>query len=44
MKALFLTSSINTNVEDEFGNKTPKKKKNKNHILDNFKKYINVTG
>ena len=40
MKALFLTSSINTNVEDEFGNKTPIKFENKNHILDNFKKYI----
>lgn len=41
MKALFLTSSINTNKEDEFGNKTPIKFENKNHILDNFKKYIN---
>lgn len=40
MKALFLTSSINTNVEDEFGNKTPIKFENKNHILDDFKKYI----
>lgn len=41
MRALFLTSSINTNKEDEFGNKTPIKFENKNHILDNFKKYIN---
>lgn len=41
MKALFLTSSINTNIEDENGNKIPIKFENKNHILDNFKKVIN---
>lgn len=41
MKTLFLTSSINTNIEDEDGNKIPIKFENKNHILDNFKTYIN---
>ncbi len=40
MKALFLTSSINTNKEDGFGNKIPIEFENKNRILDNFKKYI----
>ena len=40
MKALFLTSSLNTNIEDENGNKIPIRFENKNNILDNFKKYI----
>ena len=41
MKALFLTSSLETNYKDEFGNRIPKAMENKNKILDNFKKYIN---
>lgn len=41
MKALFLTSSLETNYKDEFGNRIPKAMENKNRILDNFKKYIN---
>ena len=40
MRALFLTSSINTYVKDKFGCKTPMKFENKNYILDNFKTYI----
>ncbi len=40
MKALFLTSSLSTNIKDENNNKIPIKFENTNMILDNFKKYI----
>ena len=41
MKALFLTSSLETNYKDEFGNRIAQPIANKNKLLDNLKKYIN---
>lgn len=41
MKALFLTSNLETHYKDEQGNRIAQPIANKNKILDNLKKYIN---